>query len=193
MGVDRAIPELIADIDHVNRLYRQLKDVPQEVCDLFNLLGNSRQFLSLTVTQLTKRELPDESDVVSGEAFRRFRAKLLDLELFVDPTSQLHQSGPKSLVHNVVPWPVEDGDYVREFCREFRARLLQLDSDCQSLLATLLSYVFLIPRYYMMFPDTSSVAQKRRHQHPMRPHDLPCHHPSRPRRTRQTHEFHLQD
>jgi hypothetical protein len=141
MGVERAISELIADIDHVNRLYRQLKDVPQEVCDLLDLLGNSRQFLSLTITQVTKRELPDETDVVSGEAFRRFRNQLLDLELFLDPSSQLHHSGPKSLVKNVVPWPAKGGDYVRKFCRDFRGRLLKLDSDCQSLLAILLTYV----------------------------------------------------
>jgi hypothetical protein len=151
MGVERTIPELIADIDHVNRLYRQLKDVPQEVCDLFDLLGNSRQFLSLTVTQLTKRELPDATDVAAGEAFPRFRAKLLDLELFIDPTSQLHQSGPKSLVPSVVPWPVQDEEYVREFCRDFRARLMKLDSDCQSLLATLLMYVCPVQRHKMTF------------------------------------------
>jgi hypothetical protein len=141
MGVERAIPDLIADIDNINRLFHQLRDAPQEVCDLFDLLGNSRQFLSLTATQLTKRDFSSEGEVASGDSFRRFRSKLLDLELFLDPNSQLHQSGPKSLVRNACPWPPHDGDYVRDFCREFRARLLKLDSDCQSLLAVLLTYV----------------------------------------------------
>jgi hypothetical protein len=143
MGVDRVLHELIADIDQLNKLYRQLFNVPQEVKDLFNHLANSRQLLALSITQLAKAsfQVDPSNEFFSGKPFSRFRSKLLDLELFLDPQYQLHQSGPRSEARNVVHWVVTDDVYVHATCQTFQGYLLELEKDCQNFFSLLQSYV----------------------------------------------------
>lgn len=141
MGVDRVLHDLIADIDQLYKLYRQLYNVPREVQDLFSSLASSRQLLALAITQLAKASLAIDpnNEFFSGKPFSRFRSKLLDLELFLDPRYQLHQSGPRSEARNVVPWAVTDADCVHETCQTFRNHLAKLDEDCQTFFSLLQS------------------------------------------------------
>jgi hypothetical protein len=141
MGVDRVLHDLIADIDQLNKLYHQLYDVPQEVQDLFDLLATSRQLLALSITQMAKASLQIDpsNEFFSGTPFNRFRSKLLDLELFLDPQYQLHQSGPRSEARNVVPWAVTDEGYVHATCQTFRNHLARLEEDCQNFFSLLQS------------------------------------------------------
>jgi hypothetical protein len=143
MGVGRVLHDLIADIDQLNKLYRQLSNVPLEVQDLFDHLANSRQLLALSITQLAKGsfQIDPSNEFFSGKPFGRFRSKLLDLELFLDPQYQLHQSGPRSEARHVVPWVMTDDGYVHATCQTFQSHLLGLEKDCQTLFSLLQSYV----------------------------------------------------
>lgn len=131
--------ELIADIDQLNRLYRQLADVPQEVQELFAHLANSRQLLALSIAQLakTKLQIDPSNRFFTGQPFGRFRAKLLDLELFLDPQYQLHQSGLKSEIRNATPWTVRDDEQVHAACETFQDHLARLERDCQDFFSLL--------------------------------------------------------
>lgn len=142
MGVDRDIPALIAEIDQLTRLFHQLRDVPPEVRDLFSLVENSRQLLSLVLLQLAQAKpalLPD-GEVASGAVFRRFRSRLLDLEIFLNPNGVLHQSGPQSYIRHAIPWHESNIGSVRDFCQGFEPLIQRLDSDSQKLLS-ILAYV----------------------------------------------------
>lgn len=131
--------DLIADIDQLNKLYRQLYNVPQQVQELFNHLANSRQLLALSITQLAKTNLQIDasSDFFTGKPFSRFRSRLLDLELFLDPQYQLHQSGPWSEIRNATPWLARDDEHVHETCEIFQHDLARLERDCQEFLSLL--------------------------------------------------------
>lgn len=139
MGVDRVLHDLIADIDQLNKLYRQLFNVPQEVQELFSYLANSRQLLALSITQLAKTNLQIDpsNEFFTGKPFSRFRSKLLDLELFLDPQYQLHQSGPRSEVRNATPWVVRGDEHVHATCETFQNHLARLERDCQDFFSLL--------------------------------------------------------
>jgi hypothetical protein len=143
MGVEKVFHDLIADLDQLNKLYRQLYNVPQEVQDLFDVLPHTRQLLALSIARLSKatHQIDPGNEYFSGKPFSRFHAKLLDLELFLDPQYQLHQSGPRSEARNVVPWAVTDDGYVHETCQTFRNHLSRLEEDCQTLFSFLEPYV----------------------------------------------------
>jgi hypothetical protein len=145
MGVERDIPALIAEIDQITRLFHQLRDVPPEVRDLFSLVENSRQLLSLVLLQFaqTKGAVLPEGEITSGAAFRRFRSRLLDLEVFLNPNGLLHQSGPQSYIRHAVPWHEPEIGTVRDFCLGFEPLIQRLDSDSQKLLA----YLAYVPFY----------------------------------------------
>ncbi|TID26858.1 hypothetical protein E2P81_ATG01320 [Venturia nashicola] len=139
MGVDRALRDLIADIDQLSKLYRQLSNVPQQVQQLFTDLANARQLLCLSITQLaaTTLEIDPSHDFFTGKPFSRFRATLLDLELFLDPHYQLHQSGPQSEIRNAIPWVVRDDEQTHATCEAFQHHLVRLERDCQDFFSLL--------------------------------------------------------
>ncbi|QDS71015.1 hypothetical protein FKW77_007955 [Venturia effusa] len=140
MGVDRVLHDLIADIDQLSRLYRQLFNVPQQVQDLFNRLATSQQLLSLCLTQWASASLQIDpgNEFVTGKPFSRFRSKLLDLELFLDPQYELHQSGPRCEIQNASPWFVRDDEHVHATCELFQDHLARLERDCQDFSSLLL-------------------------------------------------------
>lgn len=139
MGVDRVLRDLIADIDQLNKLYRQIFNVPPEVQDLFTHLTNSRQVLALCLSQLAKTSLQIDHNSVffTGKPFSRFRSRLLDLELFLDPQYELHQSGPQSEIRNASPWRERDNEQVQTICDAFQDHLARLEGDCQEFFSLL--------------------------------------------------------
>lgn len=141
MGVELVIRGLIADIDQLNKLYRQLHNVPHEVQKLFDLLANSRQLLALSIARLSNASslIDPGNDAAACKLFSRFRSKLVDLELFLDPQYQLHQSGPRSELRNAVPWAVTDKHLIHDTCQTFQTHLSRLDNDCQTLFSFLQS------------------------------------------------------
>ncbi|KAE9972612.1 hypothetical protein BLS_003952 [Venturia inaequalis] len=139
MGVDRVLHDLIVDIDQLNKLYRQLSNVPREVQHLFTHLANSRQLLALSLAQLAKSnvQIDTSNKFSSGKPFSRFRSKLLDLELFLDPQYQLHQSGIRSEIPNATRWIVRDDEHVHATCETFQDDLARLEKDCQDFFSLL--------------------------------------------------------
>lgn len=139
MGVDRVLHDLIVDIDQLNKLYRQLSNVPREVQQLFTHLANSRQLLALSLAQLAKSnvQIDTSNNFSSGKPFSRFRSKLLDLELFLDPQYQLHQSGVRSEIPNATRWIVRDDEHVHATCETFQDDLARLEKDCQDFFSLL--------------------------------------------------------
>lgn len=91
MSLGQVIRGLADDLDDLNGLYSQLRDVPGEVDELVgrHLLGTLREKLSVAIELLTKRECLDnaieDSPVFLRGLFDDFRSHLMDLELMLNP------------------------------------------------------------------------------------------------------------
>ncbi|KAF2401615.1 hypothetical protein EJ06DRAFT_580899 [Trichodelitschia bisporula] len=131
MELATVITKLLEDIQHLDRLYGQLANVPQHVHDLFLDIVNCR-------SRLAQLEC-DKSAFAAVQPLKDFRKRLLDLELFIDPDQVLPRSGLGSALREVVPWLVTDMVHVQRFCDEYRGHVRELDAHCTRLEAGLSS------------------------------------------------------
>lgn len=137
-----AVRCLLLDIRLLERLYHQLFGVPNQVRHLFALIANCRAQLAELEHRLSNRS-GLEFDTTP---FIKFRKKLLDLQLFIDPDQILPQSGPESERHGVVEWKCADGEYIYNTCQKFEKHVRDVDDHCGVLAGILRSYVALPTR-----------------------------------------------
>lgn len=147
MNITAAIHDLVVEIHQLNRLYLQLRNVPQPVQELFGLLDAARRKLIDAESRLARVHalVIFQQDVTP---FKTFGPRLLDLEAFIDPRQLLHHSGPGSDARYTVPWDAANNEGTRVFCQGFRAHILDLDSNCDRLISALRLYVAFTERKF---------------------------------------------
>jgi len=141
MALEFTLQGLVTDIDQLNRLYLQLRDVPEPVTAIFSQLEFSRGYLQVAAKQLAHCDVATvlalSHDGSLTKAFQTHRDELIDLEIFIDPLSVLQHSGPGSNARNIVPWAKSEYAVVQKNCRRFQQHILELNRRCDFLLASL--------------------------------------------------------
>jgi hypothetical protein len=130
------------DVHQICRVYRQLRDVPIKVRELFYLVESVRRSLLNVMAFIVKHHFCTPLDEYVDK-FRRFRNRLMELELFIDPDQILPRSGPGSDAQHVVHWygPNLGELQFLEFCDDLQNYLKELEQGCDDLVFRIQRYV----------------------------------------------------
>jgi hypothetical protein len=136
MSLARAVHSLVVDLDQLNCLYHQLKNVPNEVQQLFRDLDSLYgRLLDISGNLLRPKasELPD----YYVQEIVKYRRQLVDVELFIDPNQMVPRSGVGQNADHAFEWAGQEDVAVKEYCSRSSETIAVFDAVCKSLLLDL--------------------------------------------------------
>jgi hypothetical protein len=136
------IRDALDDVHQIYQIYRQLRDVPTKVRELFHLVDSVRRNLLNVMALVAKHHFSTPLDEYV-DAFRQFRNRLTELELFIDPDQILPRSGPGNDAQHVIHWygPNLGELQFLEFCDDLQNYLKELEQGCDDLVFRIKRYV----------------------------------------------------
>jgi hypothetical protein len=127
----RVFRDALTDVHQLCQTFHQLRDAPAEVQELFQTVDSIRRSLLNVASLVAKHHLSTHLNE-HMDTFRRFRNRLMELELFIDPDQILPRSGPGSYAQHAIQWyGLNPGDQqFLEFCNECQTSLKELEQSC---------------------------------------------------------------